>query len=172
MTPFLQPRISAYTTAQNQPVRLYNSSDNMEQWALSEAILLYRQDRQHQKRVTNAKYYLRSAWPIPFITIPVSINFYKMSRIIYSVFPDYYYSSTFSRDSLTVSHVQNAFSYSFYLRGKSTGVVKNEVKLDLGLVQDYYRYQQFVTDTIINTVSAGSVSNRPEAKQFVPGYYA
>ncbi|GAA3974194.1 putative porin [Mucilaginibacter dorajii] len=68
----------------------------------------------------------------------------------YGVFPDYYYSSTRSRDSLVVTHIQNEFSYSFYLRSKSVKFVKNEVKLDLGLVHDFYNYAQYVSDTLLN----------------------
>ncbi len=74
-------------------------------------------------------------------------NFIQNDQDNYNVFPDYYYSSNYARDSLTVQHLQNDFSYSFYLRSKS---VKNEVKLDLGLTQDYYRYTQFVSDTVLN----------------------
>jgi hypothetical protein len=66
------------------------------------------------------------------------------------VFPDYYYSSNRSRDSLVVTHFQNDFSYSFYLRSKATKAVKNEVKLDLGLTQDIYSYAQYVSDSTIN----------------------
>ncbi|MDF2431729.1 MAG: hypothetical protein JWP44_1360 [Mucilaginibacter sp.] len=65
----------------------------------------------------------------------------------YHVFPDYYFSSSRSRDSLSVTHLQNDFSYSFYLRSKN---IKNEVKLDLGLTQDYYTYSQYVSDTTLN----------------------
>lgn len=68
----------------------------------------------------------------------------------YHVFPDYYFSSNRSRDSLTVTHVQNDFAYSFYLRGKSNQFVKNELKLDLGLTHDLYTYSQYVSDTTIN----------------------
>jgi len=68
----------------------------------------------------------------------------------YGVFPDYYFSANRSRDSLHVMHLQNDFSYSFYLRGKTKSFVKNELKLDIGLTQDYYKYSQFVADTIIN----------------------
>jgi hypothetical protein len=68
----------------------------------------------------------------------------------YNVFPDYYFSSSRSRDSLTVKHLQNDFSYSFYLRSKNAKVIKNELKLDLGLSQDYYQYTQFVSDTVLN----------------------
>ena len=68
----------------------------------------------------------------------------------YAVFPDYYYSAGQSHDSLTVNHIQNDISYSFYLRGKSLKMAKNELKLDVGLVQDFYKYSQFVRDTVLN----------------------
>lgn len=67
----------------------------------------------------------------------------------YRVFPDYYFSSNRSRDSLTVKHLMNDFGYSFYLRGKSNQYVKNEFKLDLGLTQDLYSYSQYVSDTVV-----------------------
>ncbi|GAB2684191.1 putative porin [Mucilaginibacter koreensis] len=66
----------------------------------------------------------------------------------YHVFPDYYFSPTVSRDSLTLNHLRNDFSYSFYLRPKAGGFVKNEVKLDLGLTQDIYSYHQYITDSL------------------------
>ncbi|OOQ58371.1 hypothetical protein BC343_11045 [Mucilaginibacter pedocola] len=68
----------------------------------------------------------------------------------YGVFPDYFFSAARSRDSLSVFHLQNDFSYSFYLRGKSVKMIKNELKLDVGLVQDYYKYSQYVSDTVLN----------------------
>jgi hypothetical protein len=68
----------------------------------------------------------------------------------YNVFPDYYFASNRTRDSLTVNHVQNDFSYSFYLRGKSNQFVKNEFKLDLGLTHDLYNYSQYVSDSTVN----------------------
>ncbi|MBD1393115.1 putative porin [Mucilaginibacter glaciei] len=70
----------------------------------------------------------------------------------YNVFPDYYFSANRSRDSLNVLHLQNDFTYSFYLRGKSLKMVKNELKLDLGLTQDFYKYSQFVSDSVLNDV--------------------
>ncbi|OKS84729.1 putative porin [Mucilaginibacter polytrichastri] len=68
----------------------------------------------------------------------------------YRVFPDYYFSSHNSRDSLTIQHLQNEFTYSFYLRGKSSSFVKNELKVDLGLSYDFYHYNQSVLDSVIN----------------------
>jgi hypothetical protein len=77
-------------------------------------------------------------------------NFIQNDVDTYHVFPDYYFGSNYSRDSLTVTHLQNDFSYSFYLRSKAVSFVKNEVKLDLGLTQDYYNYSQYVADTVLN----------------------
>jgi len=67
-----------------------------------------------------------------------------------NTFPNYYYSSNRSRDSLTVTHIQNDFSYSFYLRSKSAKTVKNEAKLDIGVTQDLYHYSQYVSDSTLN----------------------
>ena len=77
-------------------------------------------------------------------------NFLSNDIDTYNVFPDYYFASNRSRDSLTVTHLQNDFSYSFYLRGKSDKPVKNELKLDLGLTQDIYNYTQYVSDSTNN----------------------
>jgi len=63
------------------------------------------------------------------------------------VFPDYFYSSNRSRDSLVINHIQNDFAYSFALRSKAA---KNEIKLDVGLTQDFYQYSQYVSDSTIN----------------------
>lgn len=62
----------------------------------------------------------------------------------YNVFPLARYDSLYSRDSLIVKHVRNEFSYNFYLRGNAVKFVRNELKLDLGLVHDYYNYNQYV----------------------------
>lgn len=70
----------------------------------------------------------------------------------YNAFPDYYFSANRSKDSLVVNHLQNDFSYSFYLRGHSKGTTKNEAKLDLGITQDLYQYSQFVADTAFNNL--------------------
>ena len=81
----------------------------------------------------------------------------------YHAFADYYYDSNYSRDSLTVKHLQNDFSYSFYLRSKSDKAVKNELKLDLGLTQDIYSYTQYVADTVLNQY--GNKVNQPTKVQ-------
>jgi hypothetical protein len=79
-----------------------------------------------------------------------SYNFLQNDQDYYSVFPDYYYSLNRSRDSLAVIHYQNDFSYSFSFRNKKAKVVKNEIKLDVGLTQDLYHYTQYVADSTIN----------------------
>ncbi|WP_183580786.1 putative porin [Mucilaginibacter sp. X5P1] len=81
-------------------------------------------------------------------------NFLQNDADTAHVFPDYYYSYNRSRDSLVETHLQNDFSYSFYLRSKSQKNVKNEAKLDLGLTQDIYSYAQYVSDSTINKVGA------------------
>jgi len=77
-------------------------------------------------------------------------NFKQNDGDAYNVFPDYYFESNYARDSLTVKHLSNDFSYSFYLRNKSAKTVKNELKLDVGLTQDIYSYSQYVRDTTLN----------------------
>jgi Putative porin len=77
-------------------------------------------------------------------------NFKQNDEDTYNVFPDYYFSSNRSRDSLSVKHLQNDFSYSFYFRSKNAKFVKNEVKLDVGLTHDYYNYSQYISDTTLN----------------------
>lgn len=67
---------------------------------------------------------------------------------LYKVYPRQRYDTLYSRDSLSVKHIRNEFSYSFYLRGNAVKFVRNELKLDLGLVHDYYKYSQWVRDTL------------------------
>jgi hypothetical protein len=158
---FTAPASSSYTTSQNQPVRLYNSSDNIRSngFYIKQFYYIGKIDTTI-KSVDKSK--ILPTQRVSY-TLYYNKNTYKFKQNepdTYGVFPDYYYSSTYSRDSLSVFHLQNGFSYSFYLRGKSTGVVKNEVKLDLGLVHDYYTYQQFVTDTITNSNFSRSVVNQ------------
>lgn len=69
----------------------------------------------------------------------------------YNVFPVHLNDTLYSRDSLSVKHIRNEFSYSFYLRGNAVKFVRNELKLDLGLVHDYYKYSQYVRDTLITS---------------------
>ncbi|HCN83857.1 MAG TPA: hypothetical protein DIT07_09585 [Sphingobacteriaceae bacterium] len=51
-------------------------------------------------------------------------------------------SVTLTNDSTSVKNLQNEFMYSFYLRGKSLSFMKNELKLDLGIQNNLYSYEQ------------------------------
>ncbi|MGI4750847.1 MAG: putative porin [Janthinobacterium lividum] len=62
----------------------------------------------------------------------------------YKIFPQHNTDTLYSRDSVSIKHIRNEFSYSFFLRGNSVKFVQNELKLDLGLVHDYYNYSQWV----------------------------
>ena len=47
-----------------------------------------------------------------------------------------------TNDSTKVKSLQNEFMYSFYLRGNSLSFIKNELKLDLGIRNNIYSYEQ------------------------------
>src|SRR3569833_974022 len=146
------PPSSSYTTDQNLPVRLYSAQDNIHNNGLYLKQYYYIGKIDSLKKGAGNSVLPTQRVGYTFYYNSVKSTFFQNEPDNYGVFPDYYYSAKYSRDSLSVFHIQNAFAYSFYLRAKPTGAVKNEVKLDLGLVQDYYQYQQFVTDTgIINT---------------------
>jgi len=162
---FTTPAASSYTTAANQPVRLQNSSDEIKNNGLYIKQFYYIGKVDSSKKGASVLPTQRVAYALYYNTS--KYLFLQNEPDIYTVFPDYYYSSTYSHDSLTVQHIQNAFNYSFYLRPKSGGVIKNEVKLDLGLVQDYYHYQQFVTDTgIVNLYQRIIIQDRKQDKSF------
>lgn len=139
-----------------QPVRLQNSH---EQWTgggiyLKQSYYIGRIDS-----IKKAGAGMQNILPTQRLSYTLNYNSRKYNFLqnepdAYQVFPDYYFSSTYSRDSLTVQHLQNEFSYSFYLRSKAVKFVKNELKLDVGLSQDYYHYTQYVADTILNQYGA------------------
>lgn len=71
-------------------------------------------------------------------------KYYQDETDNYNVFPLHDYDTNYSRDSLSYKNIRNEFSYSFFLRGNAVKFVRNELKLDLGLVHDYYSYSQWV----------------------------
>ena len=155
----------SYTTSQNDTVRLYNSSDHLTNNGLYVKQFYYIGKIDSLKKGADALPTQRVAYTFYYNTSKFIFNQYEPDY--FSVFPDYYYSSTLSRDSLVVSHVQNTFSYNFILRPKSTSVIKNELKLDLALVQDLYHYQQYVVDTgIINTYGRIIQNDRKQNNTF------
>jgi len=162
---FTTPAASSYTTAANQPVRLQNSSDVIKNNGLYIKQFYYIGKVDSSKKGASVLPTQRVGYTFYYNT--TKYLFLQNEPDTYTVFPDYYYSSTYSHDSLRVQHIQNAFNYSFYLRPKSGGVIKNEMKLDLGLVQDYYNYQQFVTDTgIVNLYQRVIIQDRKQDKSF------
>ncbi|MEJ2882948.1 putative porin [Pedobacter sp. GR22-6] len=50
--------------------------------------------------------------------------------------------ASYTNDSTHYSQVQNEFIYSFFLRAKSSSLIKNELKLDAGIRHDFYNYNQ------------------------------
>jgi hypothetical protein len=71
-----------------------------------------------------------------------SYNFKKEEEDIYNVLPTPKASLTFTNDSTHVKHIQNEFIYSFFLRGKQSSFIKNELKVDAGVKHDFYNFQQ------------------------------
>ena len=130
----------------SQPVRLNNSRDN------------YRNNSLYIKQI----YYIgkteglntpagSSSSVVPtqrishtFIYNTQQYKYLQDEADVYNVFPQHNTDTLFSRDSLHVKHIRNEFSYSFALRGNAVKFVRNELKLDLGLVHDYYNYNQWV----------------------------
>lgn len=67
----------------------------------------------------------------------------------YYLYPD----SSKTADSTQVTHLQNEFNYSFYLRGKSVSFLRNELKVNAGLQHDLYKYQQYNFDANFQNVT-------------------
>jgi hypothetical protein len=73
-----------------------------------------------------------------------SYAFQKQEYDDHTVLPEGINDLYFTNDSTSVSHIQNEFLYSFFLRGKSSSVIKNELKLDVGIRHDFYNYSQIL----------------------------
>jgi hypothetical protein len=71
-----------------------------------------------------------------------SYNFLKDETDDQTVIPIARLNATYTNDSTAVRHIQNEFNYSFFLRGKGT-VIKNELKLNVGIRHDIYNYAQY-----------------------------
>lgn len=93
-----------------------------------------------------------------------SYAFQKNEADDHTVLPSGMRDLSYTNDSTTVKHIQNEFIYSFFLRGKSSSVIKNELKLDAGIRHDFYNYSQIVgvlpqTNTYNYTNAAGVVTS-------------
>ncbi|CAM4159968.1 Putative porin [Pedobacter westerhofensis] len=73
-----------------------------------------------------------------------SYAFQKTAADDHTVLPAGENDLVFTNDSTSVQHIQNEFVYSFFLRGKSASLIKNELKIDAGIRHDYYNYAQVV----------------------------
>lgn len=70
-------------------------------------------------------------------------KFFRNEADVFGAFPILPSQSfTLTNDSTKVTNLRNEFNYSFYLRGRALSFIKNELKLDLGLQNDIYRYEQ------------------------------
>jgi hypothetical protein len=71
---------------------------------------------------------------------------FTSERVRESVFPNGIglADTTFTNDSTRYTHIQNEFIYSFFLRAKGSSIIKNELKLDVGIKHDFYNYNQMV----------------------------
>jgi hypothetical protein len=152
--------INGSFSKETEPVRLANAKDQI----MSSG--LYLKQFYYIGRIDSARKGNEQANILPtqrvshtFMYSKQSYNFFQSGFDAYQVFPDYYFNSVASRDSLGVQDIRNEFTYSFYLRPRSVSFVKNEVKLDLGLQHDLYQYSQFVNDSVL-TVYGKQVQQR------------
>ncbi|MGN7202882.1 putative porin [Pedobacter sp. SAFR-022] len=72
-----------------------------------------------------------------------SFNFTKNEADDNTVLAPGILDANYTNDSTMVTHLQNEFIYSFFLRGKGSTIIKNELKLNVGLRNDIYNYEQF-----------------------------
>ena len=73
-----------------------------------------------------------------------SYAFQKDEPDDFTVLPEGMADSEFTNDSTSYRRIQNEFIYSFFLRAKSSSIIKNELKLDAGIRHDFYNYNQLV----------------------------
>ncbi|MEX8547678.1 MAG: putative porin [Mucilaginibacter sp.] len=130
----------------SQPVRLNNSRDNWRNNSIYIKQFYYIGRTEGLKTGAGSS---SSVLPTQRVSHTFTYNTQKYTYLQdeadqYHVFPLARYDSLYSRDSVMVKHIRNDFSYSFYLRGNAVKFVRNELKLDLGLVHDYYNYSQYV----------------------------
>jgi len=71
-----------------------------------------------------------------------SYSFKKDEIDAYKVLPKGVADTVFTNDSTNVKHIQNEFIYSFFLRAKGNSLIKNELKIDVGIRHDFYNYAQ------------------------------
>jgi hypothetical protein len=86
-------------------------------------------------------------------------GFFKNEEDIYGAFP--IGASVLTKDSTRIQQVSNEFEYTFFLRGKSSSIVRNEVKIDAGFRNDLIWYQGMKENEFFqNNTVLGSLSSR------------
>ncbi|MES2458393.1 MAG: putative porin [Bacteroidota bacterium] len=73
-----------------------------------------------------------------------SYDFTKEETDDFSVLPRGEASAEYTNDSTRYTRVQNEFVYSFFLRAKSSSLIKNELKVDAGIRHEFFKYSQSV----------------------------
>ncbi len=71
-----------------------------------------------------------------------SFSFFKNETDDHTILPAGLIDLTATNDSTNTKHLQNEFVYGFFLRGKSGSFIKNELKVDVGIRHDFYKYVQ------------------------------
>lgn len=95
-------------------------------------------------------------------------KFYKNEDDLNGAFP--FSQNILTNDSTLLRTISNEFGYSFYLRGKSVGFIKNEVKLDLRLLHEFHWYKQMGDNkTFQNTTLKAGVGYRFSDRVFFTG---
>lgn len=106
-----------------------------------------------------------------------SFEFFKNEEDIYGAFP--FGESVLTQDTTRLTTITNDFGYRFYLRGRSSSFIRNEVRLDLGYQHDMHWYRDRGYDAFLqnSTLKAGigyrfsdRVSIKGDLNQLVQGY--
>lgn len=71
-------------------------------------------------------------------------DFLKDEADDFSVIPKGNADATYTNDSTAYKRIQNEFIYSFFLRAKSSTIIKNELKVDAGIRHEFFKYNQSV----------------------------
>ncbi|MXV17492.1 putative porin [Hufsiella ginkgonis] len=92
-------------------------------------------------------------------------KFFRNEPDTYGAFPAGMVNSTVlvTNDSTSVKTLANEFSYSFYLRGKSVSFLKNEVKLDVGLLHELVQYRQVSDSMTVRKLSFQNITLKGNA---------
>lgn len=144
--------------------RLSAIGDNMPRWVWKDGGFFLKQFYYIGKRdsVTN-KTMLLPRQRISYATSYTDnqYQFFRNEPDNYGVFPLFpsSLSLTTTDDRTQIKRWSNEFAYSFYLRGKSLGFVKNEVKLDVGVQYDWYDYQQGAFEMDFDDITLKAVAS-------------